>query len=191
MAVNNRKSHDVGDSKFFLFEWVIKLKEKYGILNILTSGLLMVFISVMLMITFNPTILFDKYREYDEYKHAQSFNYGSQTYEELADNIESVREDYSDFSLDRYPIIMKIYDEGYWAGTIEEMKKIDKRLALKLESNDAYYIAVTTIYGMKSEIGFLGITFTKDSFKNMPDMQNKLRKYATQLSPFLDGERVK
>jgi outer membrane protein OmpA-like peptidoglycan-associated protein len=234
MAVNNRKSHDVGDSKFFLFEWVIKLKEKYGILNILTSGLLMVFMSVMLMITFNPTIVFDKYREYDEYKHAQSFNYrmkssktvslmlkdmlgelggirafviemhngksnstglsfnyGSQTYEELADNIESVREDYSDFSLDRYPIIMKIYDEGYWAGTVEDMKKIDKRLALKLESNDAYYIAVTTIYGMKSEIGFLGITFSKDSFKNTPDMQNKLRKYATQLSPFLDGERVK
>ena len=69
MAVNNRKSHDVGDSKFFLFEWVIKLKEKYGILNILTSGLLMIFMSVMLMITFNPTIVFDKYREYDEYKH--------------------------------------------------------------------------------------------------------------------------
>ena len=234
MAANSKKNIGGDGGRFVIFEWVISLKERYGILNILTSGLLMVFMSIMVTITLNPGIIFDKYSTYAEERHAQSFeyrmksskavqlmlhdirddfsamrvfvielhngksnptglsfNFGSLTYEVLSHDATSVREDYSDFSLERYPFIMQLYEDGYWEGYTSDLKKIDKRLALKLESNDVYYVAFTSIYGMNREIGFLGITFSEQEYKQIPNLSNKLRKYATQLSPFLDGEKAK
>ena len=119
-----------------------------------------------------------------------SFNYGAMTYEALgSDTIISVAEDYADFTLDRYPILMKVYDEGYWCGTTDDLAKFDKRMALRLESNNAYGIVLTTIYGVKSEIGFLGITYDEMPPNIKVDgTANLMRKYAAQIAPLLDGD---
>ena len=121
-----------------------------------------------------------------------SFNYGSLTYECTVDTAWSVREDYVEFSLDRYPITMYVYENGYWYGSTDDLMCLDRKLALKLEANDAYFLSVTTIYGIKSEIGFLGVTFGPNGCPlDEETLPNKMRKYASQLSPFLDGENVK
>ena len=64
-------------------------------------------------------------------------------------------------------------------------------MALKLESNGAYYLSVSMIYGSKNDIGFIGVSFGKnDSFdKNKVEML--LSKYSSKVSPYLDGESVK
>ena len=113
------------------------------------------------------------------------------TYEGLRENVESVQEDYNDFTLDRYPILSYVYKNGKWSGNIDELKKIDKRMALKLESNGAYYLSISMIYGTKNDIGFIGASFDKnDSFdKNKVEML--LNKYSSRVSPYLDGERAK
>ena len=223
----------VSGEGFKLFEWIIAFKKEHGVINIITAGLLLIFMSMVLTLVFNPNIIFDKYREYDELRHTESFNrrmkankamqlelkdivsnmrayrgfvielhngkvnstglsfnYGGMTYEALgSDTIISVAEDYADFTLDRYPILMKVYDEGYWCGTTDDLAKLDKRMALRLESNNAYGIVLTTIYGVKSEIGFLGITYNEMPPNIKVDgTANLMRKYAAQIAPLLDGD---
>ena len=116
-----------------------------------------------------------------------SFNYGSMTYEALAEDAMSIKEDYVDFTLDKYTTPLYIYKNGFLDGTIEQISSIDRKLALKLEYSECAYSAATIIHGKKSEIGFLGVSFrSKDVDKNM--IQNALRKYAAKIGPLLDGE---
>lgn len=119
-----------------------------------------------------------------------SFNYGSMTYEAINDTVESIREDYADFTLERYKLITKVYNDGYWSGNIEELSDIDKRLSLKLESNDAKYIAIASIYGVKNEIGFIGVTFSDDMTENSGEIERILKKYSSKISPLLDGQKT-
>ena len=69
------KVSNFGTDQLTFFERVVKFKNKYGLLNIITSGLLMVFMSFAIMLAMNPSIIFDKYRAYDDQKHTESFNY--------------------------------------------------------------------------------------------------------------------
>lgn len=119
-----------------------------------------------------------------------SFNYGSMTYEALREDADSVLEDYSDFTLERYPVIPHIYKRGYWTGNAAALKEIDHRLAYKIKANDAFYFAGVVIYGTKGEIGYLGCTFKKDEIMNEDELINILRKYANQISPLLDGKKA-
>ena len=229
MATKNKVSGD----GFKLFEWIIAFKKEHGIINIITAGLLLIFMSMVLTLVFNPSLIFDKYIEYDEIRHTESFNqrmkankamqlelkeivsemqayrgfvielhngkvnstglsfnYGALTYEALAnDTIASVAEEYADFTLDRYPVLMKVYDEGYWCGTTDELAKFDKRMALRLESNNVSGIILTTIYGVKSEIGFLGVTYDVMPMNIKTNRTaNIMHKYAAQIAPLLDGD---
>lgn len=121
-----------------------------------------------------------------------SFNYGTLTYEGLRDSVESIKEDYNDFTLDRFPILNIVYRKGSWIGSIEELRKIDKRLAYRLESNDADFVALQMLYGVKTEIGFIGVTYSKnDKLPTEREIQNYLHSYAPKIAPLLDGEKAK
>lgn len=225
------KSQEKG---FSLIKEAIRMIDTFGVLKIITAAILMVFISYATYITFNPSIMFEKYSEYEEKKHNESFfsrmestpivqsmlndaliesgalrtfiiemhngkynasglsfNFGSMTYEGLRDSTVSISEDYSDFTLERYPIFSVVYKRGQWGGTLEELSKIDHRIALKIESNDAHYLALYMIYGRKTEIGFIGATFGKNDTVNEAKVNMVLAKYASKVSPYLDGDGIK
>lgn len=118
-----------------------------------------------------------------------SFNYGALTYESDANGAISIMDDYIDFSLERYPMLGQIYEDGFWGGTIETMKKDDHHLAFKLESNDAQYFAAAMIYGEKGDIGFIGITYDCTEV-NTPKIKQLLLKYSAKISPLLDGAQA-
>lgn len=120
-----------------------------------------------------------------------SFNYGSLTYEALCDSAETVKEDYTDFSLERYPLTLKVYYDGYYFGSIEDLKKYDNRLALRMESNGVSYIAVSIIYGSSENIGFIGVTYKDKPTINESDIKQTLTKYASKMSILLDGYKDK
>jgi hypothetical protein len=119
-----------------------------------------------------------------------SFNYGSLTYEHTADSVSSIMEEYIDFTIDRYQLLSYVYENGHWEGSTEEMRIIDHKLSMRLESNDSYYICIATIFGVKSEIGFLGITYNKKPNIPISTLQNKMMRFAAELSPLLDGELI-
>lgn len=223
------------EGKLFGFiKGAISMIDTYGVFKIVFSCLLMIFISYTTYLTFNPSIMFKRYSEYEAKKHNESFeyrmesapvvqsvidnmvietgalrtfviemhngkynssglsfNYGSLTYEATRDGVESIREDYDDFTLERYPFLYKVYKLGKWSGTVVELMKIDKRLALKLQANNAYYISLSVIYGSKNEIGFIGATFSKDDVIQKNKIENLIYRYAGKIAPYLDGEIAK
>ena len=64
-------------------------------------------------------------------------------------------------------------------------------MALKLESNGAYYLSVSMIYGSKNDIGFIGASFGKNDSFDKNKVEILLSKYSSRLSPYLDGESAK
>ena len=58
---------------------------------------------------------------------------------------------------------MYLENNQYWIGTVEELKEIDEKLALRLMSNDVKYLAIMTIQGTKTELGYYGVTYTNDT----------------------------
>ena len=114
------------------------------------------------------------------------YNYGALTYESVSEGHDSVLDDYNDFSLERYPTLGRIYEEGYWFGTVDELIKEDKHLALKLKANDMEYFAATMIYGSKGGIGFIGVIYDHTDV-NIPKAKQVLVKYAMKISLLLDG----
>jgi hypothetical protein len=229
---NNKK--DASKGGFSILKETLGLIEKYGPIRIITGCLMMLFVSYATYISLNPSVIFEKYREYEEARHDESFNYrmkvipivqsyvdnllldikadrsyiiemhngkynptglsfnyGSLTYESLNDSIQSVREDYADFTLERYPVLVKAYKDGYWAGSLDELRTIDKSIALKMEANGCKYAAITIIYGSKRDIGFLGVSFVNKPPKNKDEISIALKKYSSKISPYLDGEMAK
>lgn len=121
-----------------------------------------------------------------------SFNYGKLSYESDRFGVVSVGEDYSDFSIERYPMAFKVYKEGYWTGSINDFMTIDKHLALKLRSNDAEYLCLSTLYGENGEIGFIGLSYGKgDKIMEKNKLHSCIVKYGNKISPLLDGAKAK
>lgn len=114
------------------------------------------------------------------------WQYGEMTF--INDSsVDDIREEFQDLSLAKYPIFYYLYENNYWEGTIEELQAIDKRLALRVEVNDASYIALSVLYGQDlKEIGVLGITYTDSTKVNNVQLRNILKKYSIAISPLLD-----
>ena len=53
------------------------------------------------------------------------FLYGDMRIEEVADSINNVDDEYTDFQLSKYPFIGKVFDDGFYWGAIETIKEID------------------------------------------------------------------
>ena len=214
---------------FGIFTDFVKLCKETGPLRIAGYVVFFIFTAYAVHIGTHPDIIFEKYEEYAEQRHAESFyyrmkaspqiqsyidqmrlecngmrtfiiemhngkynaaglsfNYGALTYESVSEGYDSVLDDYIDFSLERYPTLGRIYEEGYWSGTVDELMEYDKHLALKLKSNDVEYFAATMIYGTKGDIGFIGVTYGHTDI-NVAKTKQVLVKYAMKISPLLDG----
>lgn len=106
-----------------------------------------------------------------------SFRYGEMTYEETNQGVFSVAEDYKEFNLSRFPFVIHLYNNRYWAGSMDDMAKIDKHMSLRMRSNDAKYAAFVMMYGSNGkEIGFIGVSYTYD-YNPTPEERAKLRNH--------------
>ena len=224
---NESKNHT---SRFGWVDEIASLIDKHGYWKLISTCIMFVFMSFIAYVAINPTVYFEKYQEFENNRHIESFNqrlkvsplidgyldqfinevggmrafviemhngksnaaglsfnYGSMTYEALAEDAMSIKEDYVDFTLDKYKTPLYIYKNGFLEGTIDEIRNVDRKLALKLEYSECAYSAAIIIHGKKSEIGFLGVSF-RDKNVDKVAVQNALRKYAAKIGPLLDGE---
>lgn len=87
------------------------------------------------------------------------FLYGEMTYDVVSDGTDHVDGEYTNFSLSRFQFATYLEEKHIWMGNVEELSKIDTKLAHKLMSNDVNYIALTQIHGVKNELGFVGVSY--------------------------------
>ena len=119
------------------------------------------------------------------------FIYWDMSYEEVKNGVSHIDEDYRDFSLQRFMFFNQLFNDGSWYGNIDELKTIDPKLSLRLESNGVYEIGAVVMYGHEKEIGFIGISFTEDTNPHdRTQMKKIIRKYCQRVSPLLDAKHL-
>lgn len=113
------------------------------------------------------------------------FLYGSLRIETTSDTIPGVEEDYADFSLSRYPLLMRVLSNGYYYGNIESLKEHDQKLYYKMKSNGVNETAMITIYNGDSPIGIIGLSFCNESTMNEKCVGMEIRKTGLQIASLL------
>ena len=94
------------------------------------------------------------------------FLHGSVTYEKSRDGVDNIDEEYQNISLSRYEFATYLHNNFSYYGTIDELFKIDKKLAMKLRADGIVYVAVTTLHNGKYEWGWFGVLY--GNLENVP-----------------------
>lgn len=89
---------------------------------------------------------------------------------------------YKDLRTAQYPLINILLDQGYWYGTIDEIKSIDQRLWYHLAANDVSEIAVMTLWNGQSATGFLCLTWHGDKKMNAQETGRSIRESGTKIA---------
>lgn len=87
------------------------------------------------------------------------FLFGSMRLETTKDGILGVEEEYADFSLSRYPLLAKVLEDGFFYGSIEDIKPLDQKLYFKMKSNNVTEVALLAIYKGTAPLGIVGLTY--------------------------------
>lgn len=116
------------------------------------------------------------------------FLFGSMRIESTTDSIAGVEEEYADFSLSRYPLMVNILKDGFFYGSVEEkVKSLDKKLYFKLKSNSVNEIALITLYQGDNPLGILGLSFCNTNKMQYQAVGLQIRKAAMKISPLLSS----
>ena len=115
------------------------------------------------------------------------FAFGSLNFEEISNNVEFyLGDEFSNFNTSKYPICNYLMDNPLWYGDINELEKIDRRLALKLKASKVQYLVIIEVMGSEQPIGILAVTYTVDS--NIPNINtiiNKMRQFEIKIAHLL------
>lgn len=115
------------------------------------------------------------------------FLYVEMTYCQVSENVHHIDEDYINLNLSRFDFPMYLEKKHYWYGSIEELRTVDPKLALRLEANGAKYFAIMTIQGLKNELGYFGVSFTHEmTIENTDSLMMSLTKATQKISTLLD-----
>ena len=115
------------------------------------------------------------------------FVYGEMTYETVREGVTHIDEDYTSLNLSRFSFPLFVNRHYYWIGTIEELRRVDPKIAQRLASNDVTYLALIDIHGVKNELGFFGITYCNGRQpKSREEIITVLMEESQKLSTLLD-----
>lgn len=113
------------------------------------------------------------------------FVYGELTYEQVVDNnTPLVAEEYGVFNLSRFSFVNYIYKNKLFKGNINELNKIDHKLATRMGQNDVKYSYIVSLTGSNVAIGFLGVSYIDKDVKN--SMDGKVIDASQKISILLD-----
>lgn len=224
------------DASSFI-EWISQMADavaNHGLWKIIKGTIALAFALILLNISFNPEIIFDKFIQYSERKEqaisehrtkidpvvreelhkllvktdsdrayimefhngksnraSLGFLYAEMTYEETKIDIRQLSPYFKEINLSLLSITDKLYQNGYWYGTLEDLKKLDPNLGTSLEKYGDKWIAMLLLEG-SSPLGFLCI-----STNYVPDLQTQqfigreIRKTAVSVGTMLDYSKIK
>lgn len=106
----------------------------------------------------------------------------------INDGTDDISDEIQNVSLSRYNFANLVHEDGYWAGSIDELINIDERFYNRMRLNGGKYFAFQMIYGIDMrEIGILGISFVDgDNILDRTHVLMMVHKYASAISPLLD-----
>lgn len=119
------------------------------------------------------------------------FVYGEMTYEEVRSGMTHIDDDYINLNLSRFSFPLFLEKEHMWQGSIDELSKIDDKLAKRLSSNDVTYLAIAHISGVNNLIGYFGVSYCSNkNIKSSKEITTQLTMTTQRLAILLDANRV-
>lgn len=91
------------------------------------------------------------------------FLHGSVTYDKSIEGLENIDEEYQNLSLSRFNMSLYLHKNFNFIGSIDELNKIDKKLASKLQSNEVQYLAIITLHDGINEWGWFGVLYNRST----------------------------
>lgn len=114
------------------------------------------------------------------------FYYIDMTYEVCRDGYLNIANQYTNVNLSLLNIATILYQDGYWYGTTDDLRKTDPMLANMIEHNGTTWIALLLLEG-SSELGILEVSFDHEpSEEELPIIGRDIRKVGAQISSKLD-----
>lgn len=116
-----------------------------------------------------------------------SFNKCSCTYEVFDGNLRPLNEQYQDINLSLLPFAYYLKQNGYWRGTVDDLKAIDKGLAFKMEQNGTREFMAANIEGIDNDLAFIVVSFTQiDPDRNWDELRLNLRHLCMEMGVYLE-----
>lgn len=112
------------------------------------------------------------------------FFYADMNYEIIKNDYAYISEQYTNINLSLLELPNILYVNGYWYGTVEELKIIDPKLGSMIESNGTKWIAFLLLEG-SVELGILEMSFAEEP-ENKQEIGRKIRKLGTIVASKLD-----
>lgn len=110
--------------------------------------------------------------------------------ESISYDVSPVAEGYESLKTTLYPFISYISRNEFFCGDIEDLRKIDKALAYRMEGNDVKHLAVLNIES-DLPIGVLVVTFAHplEDTHNCEEIEKLIRKTSTKIGILLTEAR--
>lgn len=113
------------------------------------------------------------------------FIYCDMTYEHTKDRIPYVSEEYENLNMAKFTFPYYLYEHKIYIGSIEDVYKIDKRLAMRLELNNVKYLGIIIIRGT-DDIGFLMVSYLEKPEYDDIKIHDNLIYHVQEIGAYLD-----
>lgn len=90
--------------------------------------------------------------------------------------------EFKDLRTAQYPLVGVLLAQGYWYGSIDEVKGIDTRLYYHLAAHDVSEVAVMTLWNGQSATGFLCLTWHGSHGMNAESTGHAIRASGTKIA---------
>ena len=113
------------------------------------------------------------------------FMYCDMSFEYTRDRIPYVSEEYENLNMSRFTFPHYIYENKFFVGDIAEIYTIDKKLAMRLETNDVKYAGIVMIHTTQ-DIGFLMVSYIEKPDLTDDQIYAYLSYYVQEIGVCLD-----
>lgn len=118
------------------------------------------------------------------------FLYCDMTYEKTLDGVPYVSEEYENLNMSKFSFPDYLYKNKYFIGEIETIYAIDKKLAMRLETNNVKYCGIALIR-TNIDIGFLMVSFSEKPKMDDTEILSDLLYYVQEIGTYLDYAKQK
>lgn len=115
------------------------------------------------------------------------FVFADFNYEEVSQGEDYMGCEFKELNLTRYPFFSNRFDDGYWFGSIEDMKNEDNKFYNILKIANCGYLCGINLYGNRNIIGYMFITFANGvTVPDRDEIMIKLNEASQKISAMLD-----
>lgn len=98
----------------------------------------------------------------------------------------TVADEWSEQHISTFPIFSYLYSNGYFCGSIDEVKALDKKLYHRLAANDVGYCHIESLIGNDDKtIGFLVLTWETEPEEHL-NLHNEIYKTCSRISRLME-----